>query len=312
VISDNFFVVEAKIDLNRVALFVEVVENGSFSAAARRARLPVSSVSRGVARLEDALGVRLLQRTTRKLALTEAGRDYFARMRTVIGEARAATSAVAGRAQEPRGVVRITAPPGLQHLASLLAEIVGQYPELQIDLSLTMRSVDLVEEGMDLAIRGGNLEDSSLIAHRIGASDFLAVAAPSYLKVHGVPRTPGDLKQHACIGFRTRAGLLPWRLAGPAGKREVAVRGPLVCDDLSFVRQAALEGAGIGLLPRPLVIEELRARRLTRVLPRWSMAESSLYVLWPSRRLLPARVAVVRDHLVAGLTRLFGDGATAR
>jgi DNA-binding transcriptional LysR family regulator len=301
--------VEAKIDFNRIALFVEVVETGSFSAAARRARLPVSSVSRGVARLEDQLGVRLLHRTTRKLALTEAGRDYFERMRTVIGEARAATSAVAGQAQEPRGLVRLTAPPGLQQLASLLGEVVQRHPELRIDLTLTMRSVDLVEEGMDLAIRGGKLEDSSLIAHRIGRSDFVIMAAPSYLEEHGAPRSLADLKRHACIGFRSRTGLLPWRLSGPSGRRTVAVTGPFVCDDLSFVRQAVLEGTGLGLLPEPLVAEEVRERRLLRVLPRWSMVDSSLYVLWPSRRLLPARVSVVRDHLVAGLTRLFGDDA---
>lgn len=295
---------ETKIDWNRVATFVRVIQTGSFTAAARQLALPISSVSRAVARLEEDVGVRLIHRTTRRLSLTEAGRPYFDRMQTVMTEAQAATQAVAGHAQAPRGVVRLTAPQsGLLELGVLLSEIVKQHPGLQIDVTLSARRLDLVEEGIDLAIRGGELEDSSLVARRIGGSVFGVVAAPAYLQRHGMPRTPAELERHSCIRFRTRTGLLPWKLVGPHGSREVAVTGSLVSDDLGFLYEATLAGAGLTLLPLEVLRKDLRARRLVRVLPRHALKEGSLYVVWPSQRLLPARVVLVRDLLIAGLSK---------
>lgn len=296
----------AKVDLNRVTTFVQVVEAGSFTAAARQLRLPISSVSRAVARVEEELGVRLLHRTTRKLALTEAGRRYFQRMQAVVTEAQSAADDAAGESRQATGTVRITAPPdaGLLRLAPLVSEIVRNHPGLHIDLTLTMRPLDLIDEGIDLAIRGGRLEDSTLVAHRIGPNDFGVVAAPAYLATHGTPRTPRDLETHDCIRLRSRDGLLPWRLQGPGGTRDLPVAGALICDDMGFAHQATLAGAGLGFLPIQVLGEDLRAGRLVRVLPRHLMRGGSLFIVWPSQRLLPARVALVRDLLLAGLRQV--------
>ena len=143
------------------------------------------------------------------------------------------------------------------------------------------------------------------MAQRVGPNDFGVVAAPSYLAARGRPRTPDDLKRHECIRFRTRTGFLPWRLEGPGGAsaRELPVSGSVICDDMGFMHQATLAGAGLGFLPLQVLGDDLRKGRLVRVLPRHLMPGGALYVVWPSRRLLPARVALVRDLLVAGLTR---------
>lgn len=297
---------EAKIDLNRVATFVRVIQTGSFTRAARQLGLPISSVSRTVARLEEDIGVRLLHRTTRRLALTDGGREYFERMQTVLSEAEAATREVAGHARTPAGLVRITAPDAhLLGLPALLASITLSHPGLQIDLTLTARRVDLIEEGIDLAIRGGNLEDSTLVAHRLGTNVFGVVATPAYLARRGTPRTLAELTRHDCIRLRTRAGLMPWRFDAAGGPKEIAVAGALSSDDVGFVYQAALAGAGLAYLPLEALTGDLRAERLVRVLPRQSLQTGSLSVVWPSQRLLPARVVLVRDLLVQELTRMF-------
>jgi DNA-binding transcriptional LysR family regulator len=296
--------VKAKIDLNRVATFVRVIETGSFTAAARELGVPISSVSRGVAHLEQDVGVRLLHRTTRRIALTDAGQQYFQRMHTVIAEAHAATFAVAGSARAASGLVRITAPDsGLLELPSLLSRIAAQHPGLELDLTVTPRRLDLIEEGIDLAIRGGALEDSSLVARRIGESDFGVVAAPSYLEQRGTPRKLADLQHHACIRFRSRNGIMPWRLDGPGGSKSVQATGPLISDDFGFVHQAVLQGAGLAFLPIHALRKDFDARRLVRVLPRHRLLGSSLYIVWPSQRLLPARVVLVRDLLIAELSK---------
>jgi DNA-binding transcriptional LysR family regulator len=293
-------------DLNRIATFVRVIQTGSFTLAARQLTLPVSSVSRSVARLEEEIGVRLLHRTTRRLALTDAGRQYFERMQTVLTEAEAATQAVAGQAQAPRGLVRITAPDSrLLGLAPMLASIVAEHPGLQIDLTLTARRMDLIEEGIDLAIRGGALEDSTLVAHRIGSNEFGVVAARSYLARRGTPKSLSELTRHDCIRLRTRSGLLGWRFDAPGGPKEIPVTGSLISDALDFVFQAASEGAGLAYLPVEGLAEELRSGRLVRVLPRQRRISPSLSIVWPSQRLLPARVVLVRDVLVSELTKMF-------
>jgi DNA-binding transcriptional LysR family regulator len=177
----------ATIDLNRARVFVRVVEAESFTAAAAALNVPTSSASRAVARLEEELGVRLLNRTTRKLSLTDAGQQFFTRMQAVIAEAEETTQAVVGLAGDPRGLVRLTAPVdlGLQLLPALVKKIVERHPGLVIELVLTSRRVDLLEEGIDLAIRGGRLEDSSLVARKIISSDLGVFAAPAYLARRG-------------------------------------------------------------------------------------------------------------------------------
>jgi DNA-binding transcriptional LysR family regulator len=300
--------VETKIDFNRVAVFVCVAERGSFTAAARALQLPISSVSRTVARLEEELGVQLLARTTRKLKLTEAGQQFFARMQAVLTEAQVATTEVQGHAREPHGRVRITVPTdaGLLHLADVVTEVLRRHPRLEIEVTATARRLDLVEEGIDLAIRGGHLNDSSLVARKVGSSVLGVVAAPSYLQGRGRPRTLADLAKHDCIRFRTRAGGIPWRLRGPEGETEIAVTGSLICDDMAFLYHAVRAGAGLGLVSLEVLGDDLAAGRLVRLLPRHALSGISLYVVWPAQRLLPARVALVRDILVTELGKLFG------
>jgi DNA-binding transcriptional LysR family regulator len=295
-----------KVDLNRVATFVRVVEIGTFTGAARRLGVPVSSVSRAVGNLENELGVRLLHRTTRKLHLTDGGRLFFQRMETVVAEAEEATRAVIGLASEPRGLVRITAVPGIagQELPQIIAKLVRRYPEVTIELTLTNRLVDLVGEGFDLAIRNGVLEDSSLVARKVADGELGIFAAPTYLKRHGRPRSPSQLAGRDCLVYGSRGSKLPWRLRGPRGQKIAVVSGPIICDDMIFLREAALEGVGLALLPVEITTAAVEEGRLVRVLPRFGVVGGGRYVVWPSQKLVPARVIAVREMLIEELAHL--------
>jgi DNA-binding transcriptional LysR family regulator len=297
-----------RIDLNRIAVFVRVVEAGSFTAAATALSLPTSSVSRAVSNLEEELGVRLLNRSTRKLSLTESGRHFFTRMQVVIAETDEATEAVAGFARDPRGVVRLTAPHdiGLSRLPAILVRLTERYPGLVTELVLTSRRVDLIEEGFDLAIRGGRLADSALVVRKIAASALGVFGAPAYLDRRGKPRALADLARHDCLGYAGRAGKTTWRLTGPQGEESVAVSGPVVCEDMLFLREMVLAGGGLALLPAESVAAEVAAGHLVRLLPRHSLEGGGLYLLWPSRHLVPARVVAVRELLAEALGKLAG------
>ena len=298
----------SRIDLNRVATFVRVAESGSFTTAARSLRLPTSSVSRAVANLEEELGSRLINRSTRKLSLTDAGEQYFQRMQAVLGEAHEATEAIAGFARDPRGVVRLTAPVdlGLHVLPRIVAKLTERHPGLVIELVLTSRRVDLIEEGIDLALRGGRLEESSLVARKIIDSGLGIFASPAYLARRDPPKTLADLARHPCLRYGGgRGGDRPWRLTGPRGDETVAVTGPVVCDDMMFLREMALAGVGLALLPIDNVRPDVATKGLVRVLPRYSLGGAGLYLLWPSRRLVPARVAAVRDFLAEELAKVW-------
>jgi len=293
-------------DLNHVATFVRVVEAGSFTVAATALSLPTSSVSRAVARLEEELGVRLLHRTTRKLSLTGPGGQYFKRVQAVISEARDAGAEASGQSVQPRGAVRITAPIdfGPLGLPRIITALARKHPGLELDMMLTGRRLDLVEEGIDLAIRAGMLDDSSLIARKITPSELGVYAAPAYLKGKTRPRTPADLRAHDCVRLRPRRGTMAWRLEGPDGVHDVAVSGSIVADDMGFVCGSVLAGAGLGLLPIEIIRKDVKTGRLIRLLPAYALRGTGLYVVWPSQRLLPTRVVLVRDFLVAELTKL--------
>jgi len=295
-----------RIDLNRIATFVRVVDTGSFTAAAALQGVPTSSVSRSVARLEQDLGVRLLNRTTRKLALTDAGQHFHARMHAVIGETEEATRAVSGFATEPRGVVRLTAPHdlALRQLPALMAKLTVRHPGVVVELLLTSRKVDLIEEGIDLALRGGRLDDSSLVARKIFSSALGVFATPAYLRRRGRPRKLADLVNHECLTFGGRAGKMPWRLQGPTGEETVMVSGAVVCADMLFLREMVLLNAGLALLPAESVSGDVANGSLVRVLPRYGFEGGGLFIVWPSRTLVPARVVAVREFLIEELARL--------
>lgn len=296
----------ATIDLNRVATFVRVVEAGSFTKAAKGLGVPLSKVSRAIAHLEDELGVRLLHRTTRRLHLSDAGRHFFQRMQVVIAETEEATNAVTGFAREPRGLVRVTAPVGIGagRLPRIVGKLVQRHPGIVLDLQLTNRFVDIVGEGFDLAVRSGILEDSSLIARKVADSELGIFASPAYLARHGHPRKPGDLVGHDCLSYGNDGVRLPWRLRGPRGEQSVVVSGPIVCNDMIFLRDCAIAGIGLSLIPTETAGPAVAARRLLRVLPQYGVVGGGIYLVWPSHKLVPARVVAVRELLAQELAPL--------
>jgi len=285
------------IDLNRVRLFVRVAEAGSFTGAARLSGLPTSSVSRAVAALERELAVRLIQRTTRRLQLTEAGRVYYESVSRALSGMDEAAAAVSELQDAPRGRVRITAPADLGHwlLAPSLVSFATRYPEVQIEVSLTQRIVDLVHEGFDLALR--------LVARVLGLVRAGIFAAPRYLKRRGRPRSVADVADHDCVLFRSVSGRAVWELVGPAGRQKVEVRGAVAADDNEFIREAAAAGQGLTLLPI-FACQGREKDDLQRVLPEYATVGVPLQLVYPTARFLPKRVVLLRDHLVNELPPL--------
>lgn len=287
-------------DLNHVTAFVRVVREGSFTAAARALGLPKSSVSRSVAQLEQSLGARLLHRTTRKLNLTGAGVAFYERVSRALGEIDEATAAAADEQAELRGTVRLTAPldVGVWALAPMLARFSRRHPRIHVDLVLTGRVVDLVGEGVDLAVRAGPLRDSSLVARRVGELRSLVYGAPKYLARRGTPRALDDLSAHDCVLFRAPSGRAKWEFSNVDGTSgAVEVGGAVGADDLSFVRKAVMSGAGLGVLPEFLCGRAAQRGLLVNVLPDWQLRGAVLHLAYPSARYVPQRVVVLREFL---------------
>jgi DNA-binding transcriptional LysR family regulator len=295
---------EAQPNLEEIGAFLAIVSSGSFSRAAQVLAAPTSTVSRRVSRLETKLGVRLIQRTTRRLNLTDVGRAYSERVSNAVEAMAAAAQAVRHTRAEPRGHVRLTAPPDVWPLlAPVLCQFALSYPEVTVELELTGRIVDLVAEGFDLAMRASaRLTDSSLIARRIGESYLALFASPEYLRGRGAPRRIEDLSRHRCILFRARGGHARWKLVGPRGTRQVAVSGPISGSDFGFVKTLAIEGAGIALMPVSHGAPELPEGRLVQILPQYRGGVGGVYVVYPSARLLSAKVRVLRDFIVERLS----------
>lgn len=297
-----------RVDLNRIAVFVRVVEAGSFTAAAESLGLPKSSVSRAVSQLEAELGVRLLQRTTRKLALTEAGREYFGRTRQAMLELEEANTVVVDHGTELRGPIRVSVPGDLGEgtLARLVAGFVREHPEVRIELVVTPRRVDLVAEGFDLAVRAGPLEDSTLVVRRVGTTALGLFASPDYLRRRGVPDSLASLASHEAVLLRGQRGVGTWALQGPQGDRSVTVRGSISADDLSFVRSVVEAGGGIGLLPLLLCAVSSPTPRvaLVHVLPEYRVLGGEVSIVSPPKEYEPSRVRLLREHLARGLAEL--------
>lgn len=288
-----------RMDLNEASIFAKVVESGSFSAAGRALDLPKSTVSRKVAALEARLDVRLLHRTTRRMGLTDAGRAYHAHALRAVEELQAAERAVASLDDVPRGRLRVSAPPNLPFLAPICAAFLRAHPGVQLELDCGDRRVDLVEEGWDLALRAGRLEDSSLVARRIATWTGLLVASPRYLRTHGTPREPDELEQHHGLFF---GRVDRWTLVRSRRKARVSPLPRLVTNDLETIEAAAADGQGVALLPQFRCAAQLDAKRLRRVLPQWSGPSIPLHAVYPTRRHLPARVRAFVDILGRELT----------
>ncbi len=290
-------------DLNRIAIFVRVVDERGFTAAARTLELPKSSVSRSVALLEEALGARLLHRTTRSVRLTEAGTAFYELASRGLAGIAEAAAVVADLQSVVRGTIRITAPvdAGVALLQPVIARFVRRHPAVHFDVVLTSRIVDLVEEGFDLALRAGRLRDGAIIARKIGIVDSSLHASPRYLARAGAPATIGDLTKHRCVLFRPGSISASWTLQGPSGEEVVDVKGPVTVDELSFARRAVLSGVGIGLLPTFLCARDVEVGRLVYVLPSHVAPGPPLHLVYPSARYLPHRVGVFRDFLIEAL-----------
>jgi DNA-binding transcriptional LysR family regulator len=286
--------------LTGMAIFAHVVEEGGFSRAAQTLGMSKSAVSKQVSRLEDRLGVRLLNRTTRRLSLTEAGAAFYEGCRQLVSDAEAAQAAVSHLASAPRGTLRINAPMsfGQLHVAPALPEFLLRYPELSVDLQLNDRTVDLVEEGFDMAVRIGELPDSSLIAKRLAPMRRATAAAPSYLEKHGRPRHPRDLTDHQCLIYSYLAWGREWRFDGPDGEVRVPVTGRLEINNGDALLAAARGGAGVVMQPTFLIADDLRAGRLEQVLPDWCRAQrGAIYAVFPASRNLSPKVRVFVDFL---------------
>jgi DNA-binding transcriptional LysR family regulator len=288
---------------DELGVFVEVARRQSFVQAAKHLGRHVSAVSRAVAALESRLGVRLLQRTTRRVALSEAGRAYFSRGEALLAEFEGADAAARDLGASPRGVLRVSAASGfgLTQLIGIVPEFLAKHPHVAIDLQLSNRYVDLVEEGYDLALRVGVLADSRLIARRLAASRRIVVAAGSYLDSHGRPRRVADLAGHACLVLEIGARPQRWDLHNRAARAGVDVTGPLRSDNAVALLSACRSGLGVSLLPEFAVSEALRSGELERVLPAWAGPEQGIYAVYPSARFVPAKVRAFVDFLAARL-----------
>lgn len=282
------------LDLNDIALFVQVVRSGSFAEAARCLGMPPNTVSRRVQQLEAQLDTRLLQRSTRKLTLTSAGQAFHERCASAIDGLTEAGQALLTGSQEPSGMVRVAAPADFFDFFPMewVADFLSIYPRVRLDFVLSDVKADLIADRIDLAIRGGPLQDSGYIGREIlrAGSDGL-VASPAYLANRGAPNTLQDLANHDCVSFSHPSGLTTWRLIGPDGvEEEVQVTSRVNANTAQALRKATVAGLGIALLPSAITRLDLQAGLLVPVLPQYQRRGHGLHVLYPSRRQLPSAV----------------------
>jgi DNA-binding transcriptional LysR family regulator len=291
-----------ELDLNDLRVFVRVVDRGGFAVAARELGVPTSTVSRTIARLEASTGTRLLHRSPRSVHATSEGRAVYASLRDALGALELAARALEPATRQPKGILRVSAPPsfGSLFLAEVAVAFGERHPLVQVDLTLTNRAVNLVDEGFDVALRAAlRLADSSLVAKKLGDVMHALYAAPSYLERHGAPASPADLGRHRCIVFRGEDLAKTWRLHRGGETVEVPVRGTMGGDDFGYLREVALVGGGIALIPRFLCVKDEASGRLVQVLPGFEARGAGLYILYPSASHVPARVTAFRDFVAA-------------
>ena len=289
-------------DLNEILVFTRVVQAGSFVAASAQLWVPKSTVSRKVADLEKRLDARLLQRTTRKLSLTDVGRAYFEHCARIVGEIEDAERAVTSLQSTPRGPLRVTVGPNVAWLGPIVGDYLKRYPEVRVELVVTPRAVDLVEERFDVGIRAGVLADSTLIARSLGRVTWFLVATPAYLKKRGRPRTPEDLQKHDFLFFGSGLERVGPRLEKEGRSVQLGLSPRLTSSDMDFLRAVVTAGVGIGALPAFQCVEDLRAHRLLRVLPDWKGPSIPIHAVYPSTRQLSPKVKTFLEHLQSRLT----------
>lgn len=292
--------------LQGISVFVQAVETGSFTAAADRVGLSKSAVGKSVATLEERLGVRLLDRTTRRLALTAEGADFYQSCLRVIAELDEAESRAASRRREVSGRLRISLPAtfGRQWVMPVLCDLARQHPELTLDVAFADRSVDLLEENIDLVVRLGDLGDSaSLSARHLGFQRIVTCGTPAYFAEHGRPTSIDDLTNHDCLTFAQGGHVFPWRLLDGDGRTvNVKIKGRHTISDGDALRAAVLDGLGIGQFPTWLVADALRRGALQTVLAPQGVEGSPIHALWPATRNLAPKIRATVDELLLAFT----------
>jgi DNA-binding transcriptional LysR family regulator len=292
-------------DFEGLAIFAKVVEIRSFAGAAAELKLSKATVSKAISRIEARLGARLVNRTSRRFALTDAGRQLASRAAHILAEGEAAEDSARAQATMPRGSVRLAAPMsfGLLHVAPLLPEFLAAFPEVSVDLHLSDAMIDLVGEGFDAAIRVAILPDSSLVVRRLCDMPRYLVGSPPYLKKHGRPQHPLHLAQHRCIGYSYATGAETWRFTKDGKSATVRPSGPLRVNNGDAMLPALIAGTGLGILPEFILRDALADGRLERLLPDWSLPLGAVYWVTPPGGPRPKRVEVLADFLVEKLAR---------
>ncbi len=272
-------------DFNEVAIFIKVVQKGSFSGAASALDMPKSTVSTKVSSLEKRLGTTLLKRSTRKLQLTQEGEVFFRRAIKGLDEILAAETEILAEKSEPHGRLRLTAPVDLGNsvLTELVSAFLKKYPKVQIEILLSERYVDFLEEEIDLAIRAGELKDSSLIAKKVGEVAFGVYASPKYLKTRGTPAAPKELETHDCVLFSSLS-TVEWKLQSGKRSATIALPGRIVVNDINLAHSFALQAEGAALLPSFLCQADVKTGKLVRILSDWRSNISPIHFVYPSQR----------------------------
>jgi DNA-binding transcriptional LysR family regulator len=290
-------------DLEGLAIFAKVAETRSFAGAAAELNLSNSTVSKAVSRVERKLKTRLFNRTSRRIALTDAGRQLAGRAAHILAEGEAVEDAALVQATVPRGLVRLAAPMsfGLLHVAPLLPEFLATFSEVSVDLHLSDAMVDVIGEGFDAAIRIAVLPDSSLVARRLCEMPRYLVGSPAYLNRHGRPKHPLHLAQHRCIGYSYTMTAEIWRFTKGGKSASVRPSGPLRANNGDAMMPALIAGTGVGILPEFILRDALAAGHLERLLPDWSVPSGAVYWVTPPGGPRPKRVEVLADFLVEKL-----------
>lgn len=291
--------------LDAIRLFVRLVECGSFSAVGREEEIGQPAVSKQIAALERHLGAQLVLRTSRQVVITEAGQTFYESAKQWMDDFDAIESSVGVRQQSPRGLVRLNTAPahGRLYVTPLLPEFFRRYPDVSVELSVSERHVDMVGEGVDLAIRHGRLVDSSLTARKLSETDFVLVASPGYLAAKGVPTRLSDLNTHTCVVFARGRERRPWSLK--VGKETVSYvpHGSLLTGDAEHIRAAVLSGLGISQVPFWLLADEIRSGLVKILMPDLQPERVPIHLVYPAGRRVPMRVRVFMDYLVAAFER---------
>ncbi len=293
------------IDFNEIHIFIRVIQAGSFTKASKMLNIPISTVSAKVASLEKRIGVTLIQRTTRQLKLTSAGGLYYEKCLKGIDEILHAENEVTMDQHEPQGLLRITAPVYLGGLLlpEVILEMSKKYPKVSIELILKDQAIDLIAEGVDVAIRAGELKDSSLMSKKLGDVYFIPFATSQYLKAHGTPKHPKDLENHRCIRFNP-IGKDEWIFTNGRQKQKVALDGKLSVDDLHAAERLTMTHQGIALLPH--CASQIKNKKdLVQLLPEWKLGSRPLFLIYPAQKFMPLKLKVfleiafnyIKDHL---------------